>query len=678
MSGASLPLFPAERLLSPPDLNAFVLERVKDAFVVLDRDFRVVSMNASAERLNGGKPRGEVIGRTHWEEWPASVGTRVEAEYRKAMEERVAAHFEWHYVELPDHDVWVEIDAYPAGEGLALFYRDITPRKQAEAETRALLGLLQVEQAQLAAIVRHIPSGVIVAEAPSGKIVVANDRVREIWDLPEHTAASVAGYAAYRGFHPDGTPYRPDEWPLARAITHGATVRNERIEIVRHDGSPGVILVSAAPIRDARNEIAAGVVIFEDVTEQELASRLAADVSAALAHSLDYDDTLRTIAGLTIPAIADWCVVDLCGDSGMRRVAVVHKDPSMREVAALVASYPPTQGSENRVLEICRTGEPLLVAEVEPGFVERVATDGIHAQAVLDLGIASFVIVPLVARGDTYGAITVIRDAERSAFGSADVALLMDVAGRAALAIANAKLYREAQRLSKAKSDFLAVMSHELRTPLNAILGYTSLLRDGISGPVDRTQEQHLDRVRSAAEHLLSLIDEILTLARIEAGKQHIDLERIELGAALRDIAALAEPVAVAKGLVLEVHLPAAPMEVTLDATKLRQIVLNLLSNAVKFTRTGTVTLLGEWEANEVRVAVSDTGIGIPPEHVESVFEAFFQEDERNVGQTSGTGLGLAVSRELARLMGGDLSLQSTVGIGTTFTLRLPAHPANA
>ncbi|MET0399049.1 MAG: ATP-binding protein [Longimicrobiaceae bacterium] len=806
------------------DLSAFVLEHVADAFILLDRDFRVTSMNAAAERINGGARRAEVIGRTHWEEWPASVGTRVETEYRRAMAERIAVHFEWHYCEPPDHDVWLEIDAYPAGDGLAVFYRDITPRKVAEAETRDLVSLLQAERAQLAAIVHQIPAGVIVAEAPSGKILVANERVAEIWQRGSHTAESVDAYDTYRGFHPDGTPYAPGDWPLARAITSGEVIRNQRIEILRLNGTKGTILVSAAPIRDARGVITAGVVIFEDISEQagleadraalgenlakqlgdwqtlfsltpvglavaedplcetirvndafarllevssdsnvssggpnaselpyvalrgdrelavdelplqaaagaaeprlgeevdivfrdghrvtlradavplfdtdgsvrgalgaftditdqrrrERANRLLADVSATLADSLDFDDTLRTIAGLAVPSLADWCIVDLCEEGGMRRVAVVHKDPAMRETADKIAGYAPSPGSENRVIKVCETGEPILVSRVEQGFVERVAADEHHARAAFDLGIASFVIAPLKARGETYGAITAVRGPQSPAYESEDLELLMDISGRAALAIANAKLYREAQRLSKAKSDFLAVMSHELRTPLNAILGFTALLREEISGPINAAQESQLARVRSAATHLLALIDEILTLARIEAGKQQLDMERIEVGDTLRDIAALAEPSALAKGLRLDLALPSAPCEMTTDVTKLRQIVLNLLSNAVKFTSEGAVSLGFKCWGGEVEIEVRDTGKGIPPEHLDLVFEPFFQEDQRNVGQTSGTGLGLAVSRELARLMGGDLTARSALGVGTTFTLRVPVHSSAA
>lgn len=252
------------------------------------------------------------------------------------------------------------------------------------------------------------------------------------------------------------------------------------------------------------------------------------------------------------------------------------------------------------------------------------------------------------------------------------------LADRAALALANAKLYAESQRLSKAKSEILAVTSHELRTPLNAIIGYASLLEDGITGPVTEAQAAQLRRIGSAAKHLLSLINEILTLASIEAGKQQLDLEEIDLVSTLREVADMAESSAAAKGLRLETRLPAGAVMITTDATKLRQVVLNLLSNSVKFTAEGSVTLAVDWSEAEVAVSVADTGIGIAPEHLDLVFEPFFQEDHRNVGQASGTGLGLAVSRELARLMGGDLTATSTRGVGTVFQLRLPRQPEPA
>lgn len=232
---------------------------------------------------------------------------------------------------------------------------------------------------------------------------------------------------------------------------------------------------------------------------------------------------------------------------------------------------------------------------------------------------------------------------------------------------------QEAERASQVKSDFLAVMSHELRTPLNAIMGYEDLLAHEVSGPVTPTQKAHLARIRSAAEHLLSLVDQVLSLSRIEAGKQDLAWDTVDLVGVTSDVTSLIEPAAVEKGLDLIVRLPANPMWCHADAAKLKQILLNLLSNAVKFTSRGSVELHLRVENDDVVFEVKDTGTGIQPADHERIFERFVQVDPSATRSHGGTGLGLSVSRNLARLMGGDVTVTSACNAGSIFTLRLPA-----
>ena len=232
----------------------------------------------------------------------------------------------------------------------------------------------------------------------------------------------------------------------------------------------------------------------------------------------------------------------------------------------------------------------------------------------------------------------------------------------------------EAEAANRAKADFLAVMSHELRTPLNAIGGYVQLLELGIHGPVTDAQHAALDRIQRSQRHLLGLINEVLSYAKVDAGMVHYTLEELPLGEVLAACEALIAPQLHANA--LEFHYAACPdaLRVRADREKVQQIVLNLLSNAVKFTAPGGHVTLACAARDDGRalVRVADTGCGIPPERLESVFHPFVQVDTALTRRHEGVGLGLAISRDLARGMGGDLTVESAPEAGSTFTLVLP------
>ncbi|HEX2091745.1 MAG TPA: ATP-binding protein [Longimicrobiaceae bacterium] len=234
---------------------------------------------------------------------------------------------------------------------------------------------------------------------------------------------------------------------------------------------------------------------------------------------------------------------------------------------------------------------------------------------------------------------------------------------------------REAETANLGKSEFLAVMSHELRTPLNAIIGFGDLLYEEISGPLAEIPKRQVGRIRESAWHLLGLIEDILAYARVEAGKEGVEIESVNAADLARDAAAVVEPLATKKGLALRTSAPEDRISIETDARKLRQILLNLLSNAVKFTDQGEVALVLEPAPDGgVVFQVRDTGGGIAPNHLETIFQAFEQVDPSLTRRQQGTGLGLGVSRRLAQLLGGELSVESELGVGSTFTLRLPAR----
>lgn len=230
----------------------------------------------------------------------------------------------------------------------------------------------------------------------------------------------------------------------------------------------------------------------------------------------------------------------------------------------------------------------------------------------------------------------------------------------------------EALAASRAKSDFLARMSHELRTPLAAIIGYGELLSDEITGPINDEQKRQLGRIRSSANHLLSIIDEILTLARVEAGKEKVEIRDVDISELMDSVSSMAEPLASAKGLSFKMEIEPPGLSMKTDAVKLRQVLLNLLSNAVKYTDAGEIRVRSEAHDGVVNFLVSDTGVGIGEEHLEKIFEPFWQVEHTTTRRSGGTGLGLAVTRQFVDLLSGKIQVSSELGRGSVFKVSIP------
>ncbi len=254
------------------------------------------------------------------------------------------------------------------------------------------------------------------------------------------------------------------------------------------------------------------------------------------------------------------------------------------------------------------------------------------------------------------GASTAERDRVRS-----DLSVAHDVAAKA----------------NRAKADFLAVMSHELRTPLNAIAGYAEILSVGVTGPLNEKQAEAVSRIQRSQEHLLSLIDDVLTFAKIEAGTSQLHPRPVRVVNAFEELDPLVQPQLTRKNMVLEHGVSDPSIHVFADPNKLRQILLNIVGNAIKFTPAGGSILLGATrDTDTVVMTVTDTGIGVPPDKLSQVFEPFFQVDTGMTREYSGVGLGLAIARDLARAMGGEIRFDSAVGEGSVVSVVLPA--ANA
>ena len=533
---------------------ADLLERMTDGFIALDRDWRIVYMNAAARERTGEAVPPTAVGRSHWEQWPDTLGTEVERQYRAAMSTQKHVHFEHHY-SRPGVDFWHSIDVYPDEQGLSIFYRDITARKRAD-------------------------------------------------DL----------------------------------------------------------------------------------------AQLLADASTRFVSTLDQNAMLRVVSELAVPLVGDWAAIYLV-DEGARvtNVCSVAVDERKRAILKQVmAQLPAVPVDEtlpwNRAM---RRHEPVLLVNPGDTFYDALgsaeARDFVHA-----LDPISILAVPLMARGRSIGGITFGRSRATRAHDEFDVLAAQEIALPAGLALDTARLYemqrqathdaedarRRAEEANLSKADFLRAMSHELRTPLNAIGGYVQLLRMGARGELAPAVARDLERIERNQHHLTRMINDVLHFARLDAGRVQFQFKATSMVGLLAQLEDFVAPQVDAEGRSITIRPPASDVNVWADEDKTRQILVNLVSNAMKHTpTTATIEVYVEQvdtrAAGGVRVCVRDNGPGIPAEKCEGIFQPFVQIGRTLNHPVEGLGLGLAIARDLARGMEGELSVKSELGQGATFILDL-------
>ena len=293
-------------------------------------------------------------------------------------------------------------------------------------------------------------------------------------------------------------------------------------------------------------------------------------------------------------------------------------------------------------------------------------------QVAPELRVGPMLLGPLIARGIILGVLVVTRDPGTVPFTKREAHCLRVIADYAALALWKAELLDQAQAADRAKSRFLATVSHELRTPLTALAGYGELLADQVIGPMSESQLDVLERMRSVTQHLASVIEEVLAFSSLDEGRERIRPTDFLAADLIHAVAAVVEPLAHQKKLAFSAEVPAAPIRMTSDIDKVRQILVNLAGNAVKFTDVGVVRLELRARNGEVHFSVVDTGIGIGNDDRSRLFKPFAQLDTGLTRRHGGTGLGLYISRSLAELLGGRIEVASKLGRGSTFTLVLP------
>jgi len=591
---------------------------------------------------------------------------------------------------------------------------------EAEAAVRSsteAASALRLETLRNEAILESVSDGILVQD-PEGRIVYANSDALRMFGFGAHEAPPGVLRELWATLEPtdeDGRPVRLDALPGYRAL-QGEEAPERVVRCFPGGQNQGVwVSIRSRPIRDDAGRVVLAVSALHDLTARirhehalqssaydlhRLTTRLEVtveqlrvereDALSARAQAVEALERIVTLQSVTAalseaqtpPQVASAVIERGMAALGARSGALLSFDggDTLKVVGAggmpldRIERWVRAHSADLAVIANVLRLDALPAGE---GSFRRDQSALVADALGQALETEALALVPVIASGRSLGVLAFdLR--ERGPLSPEGKDLLLALGRQCAQALDRAILFAAARRAqdaaeqaSRAKSQFLAVMSHELRTPLNAILGYEELLEIEVAGPLNSVQKHHLSRIRESTRHLLTLIEQILTLSRVQSGDEVVHIKEVDALDLAREAAALMEPHVVRKGLRLETGFPDGALRLNTDPRKVRQILLNLLSNAVKFTETGTVRFTLTRADGAVFFRVRDTGSGIEERDREYVFEPFAQL--RSEGRlTSGTGLGLPVARELARHLGGDLTLDSRPGDGSLFTLRVP------
>ena len=691
------------------------LESIGDAFYAVDPTFRFTYVNRHAEEFFGRR-RETLLGCELWAEFPHTVGSDSHGRHVVAMRARTATHFE---TRSAMNGRWIDVSLYPdeASGGLACYFRDITERKEAEAALRA-------SESKYRALFDSLDSGFCIievlfeggsAEHPGRPVdyrfLEANPAFIQQTGLADATGRTVRELA----------PTHETDWfeRYGRVATTGEPARFEapaqalgryydvyafrvgapdqrRVAVLFNDVSASKSIERErerlfAELHAANVELRR---LNEEARAAERRAAFLAEVSAASQSLTDPDLLMAATARM----LGEHLGVDRCAYAEVEADEdhfVITGDYTRGDTVSIVGRYTfRSFGAE--VLRLMRENSAYIVDDEETD--SRVTPDDRPAYHATQIRAA--ICVPLHKEGRFVAAMAVHQRVPRR-WTPEEVDLVVTLVRRCWESLERARAYRSlrereaalqatsaqlvdrtaaaesalqiAEAASRAKSDFLAIMSHELRTPLNAIGGYAELLELGIHGPVSDEQRQALERIQQSQRHLLGLINQVLNYARIDAGVVRYDLVDVTVHEAIVAAESLVLPQMRARGLRYAHDVPDPALVIHADREKLQQVLLNLLTNAIKFTEPGgEVRVSSSARDGFIDLTVSDTGIGIAPEKVSTIFEPFVQVDQRHTRSHEGVGLGLAISRDLARGMGGDLTVDSRPGAGSVFTLIVP------
>ena len=561
------------------------------------------------------------------------------------------------------HSIEVSSITLPDGPAAVAFCTDISERRRVDRALRA-------SEQRYRDLADAMPLVVWTAQ-PNGELNYYNQR----WfDYTGLTLEQTSGAGWQPVLHPDDLQNSVQLWNAA--VRTGQPYEIE-YRWQRADGSYRWQLGRAVAVRDTDGQIAHWVGTGTDIEEQKQAEdqqRLLAEASVLLVNSLDYESMLTQLTRLVVPRLADWCAIHILDNDNIRRLAFTHNDPAIQ---ALVGDrperYPLDPSAQHIVSQVLRSGEPELYSEVPDTLLVAAARDDEHLQMLRTLVFRSYMCLPMVARGHTLGTITLATAESGRCYGPAELTFGEDLASRAAIALDNAWLYRDAQAAVRARDQFLSIASHELKTPLTSLMGYVDLMQRRAARAGDQVErDQRAMRVISEqAARLNKLVGALLDLSRIESGQLSIERGLVDLNALARRLVAETQPTT-------DQHMITfsggdQPIMLIGDELRIEQVAQNLIQNAIKYSPGGGTVAIQVGRAGATAfLRVSDHGIGIPASALPQLFRRFYRAPNADSQHISGMGIGLYVVKEIIELHGGSIEVASQEQHGSTFTIYLP------
>jgi PAS domain S-box-containing protein len=664
------------------DARYRVLAELSPDGLLVNADGRLVYANPAAARLLGFADAGEVVGRDPLEFIQPEYHDMVRARLARAAEAGTVPPEEYPWLRPDGRVVWVEAagarTVWAGRPAVQVVFRDASARRRAEAALRRSRERLRavLENTLDAPYRRNLRTDTYDYIAP---------RLQAMVGVPTAALMAMSQAELLQRVHPE------DRQRVEQALQHGSSAGTAKVDyrFVHADGSCLWLSDQFTTQCDSDGVPRFRTGVLRDVTERKLAEEavregreridrqnavlngIAHIFGAALSSTTEEElgvVCLDVAARVTGSAFGIMCGVEPA--NGDLRCISVHgrcggdAPASADGEAAEQPDAVPGATLHGLGIRVLREGASLIS--------NRVAAAGQPAPRC-------FLGVPLVHGGRTIGMLGL---ADRNGgYGPAEREMAEALAPAIVQALLSTRAEQElrhakdaAERASRVKGQFLSTMSHELRTPLTAIIGLSDLLETDVAGPTTGKQKDYLARIKSSAWHLAAIIDEILTFSRTDAGKEQVRLAEVDVAEIARGVVMTLSAEAEARGLALRLAGADGRMTVIADGGKLRQVLINLVGNALKYTEHGSVDVELDAAGDGMAIHVRDTGPGIPADRCDDIFEPFVQGDQSSTRSRGGTGLGLTVARRLARLMGGDVVVASTPGLGSTFTMRLPAQ----